>query len=123
MQQLTGHRLAGASIYLPALERAVSVRAYVAAVKRAKAEPSTTFRAGLETWWPTAGLEVRGQFNRALHARINSRIPGYDVGRKWQPQWQADAMRAAHDVNTPRLAIRWLPSDLRARFAHRLSRE
>ena len=40
------------TIYLTALERCVSLRAYVAAVKKAKAYPAHEFKHGLTTWWP-----------------------------------------------------------------------
>ena len=32
----------------------------------------------------------------------------------------ADAWRTAQDVNRPRLIIRWVPPDLRARLSHRI---
>jgi hypothetical protein len=49
-------------IYLPAIDKTVSLRAYLAAVRLAKAHPAQTFTHGLTTWWPTTGAEIRLQF-------------------------------------------------------------
>jgi hypothetical protein len=61
------------------------------------------------------------EIRRGIHDRINRHMPGYGVGRKWGDLWQTDAARAARDLNTPRLAIRWLPGEWRDRFRHRIS--
>ena len=63
------------SVSLPALNRTVPLNAYVAAVKLAKANPETEFKTGLDTWWPTTGAEIRRQYRRAVHDRINRAIP------------------------------------------------
>ena len=59
------------TIYLPAIEKHVTLKAYIAAVKHAKAHPEAEFRTGLTTWWPTTGAEVVGQFRAGIHDRIN----------------------------------------------------
>ena len=68
-------------IYLPAIERHVTIGAYVAAVRRAKAEPETEFKTGLNTWWPTTGAEIVRQFRGAVHDRINQAVPYRARGR------------------------------------------
>ena len=63
------------TIYLPAIGRTVTLRAYIAAVKMAKSHPGREFNHGLTTWWPTYGSEVVKQFLNGVHDRINQRIP------------------------------------------------
>ena len=65
------------TIYLPAIERRVSLAAYVAAIKAAKAQPEQTFRHGLTTWWPTTGREILDQFRDGVQNRINQAIPNH----------------------------------------------
>jgi hypothetical protein len=62
-------------IYLPAIERHVTLRAYLQAVRLAKSNPTTTFKHGLTTWWPTTGAEVMRQFREGIWDRINQAIP------------------------------------------------
>ena len=62
------------SIYLPAIERRVSLGAYLAAIRLAKANPDREFRHGLTTWWPTTGAEIMRQFRQGMHERINDRV-------------------------------------------------
>lgn len=54
------------TIYLPALERRVSLGAYLNAVRMAKANPLVEFKTGLTTWWPTSGKEVMAQFREGM---------------------------------------------------------
>lgn len=61
-------------IYLPAIDKRVSLRAYVAAVRLAKANPTRTFTHGLTSWWPTTGAEIMRQFYAGLTERINDGI-------------------------------------------------
>jgi hypothetical protein len=109
------------AVSLIATDKTIPLGVYVAGVRAAIAHPGRTFRHGLTTWWPVTGADVRREFMDGVHDRINRHVPGYGKGRKWSAEWQAEARRAAHDVNTPRLAIRWLPRDLRSRLAHRLT--
>ena len=65
-------------------------------MKAAKAKPEATFKTGLDTWWPTTGAEIRRQYRRAVHDRINRAIPlaVYCGGRgaRYVEQAIADAM-------------------------------
>jgi hypothetical protein len=63
------------TIYLPAIDRHVSLAAYVGAVKLAKGSPAATFKTGFTTWWPTTGAEIMCQFRRGMTERINQAIP------------------------------------------------
>ena len=68
-------------IYLPALDRSVTLAQYNQAVRLAKAYPSRTFRTGLTTWWPTTGAEIMEQFRAGMMDRINQAIPYSSRGR------------------------------------------
>jgi hypothetical protein len=63
------------TIYLPAPQRTITLRSYVDGVKHAIANPDATFPSGLTTWWPTTGREIREQFRRSIHDRINANTP------------------------------------------------
>ena len=63
------------TIYLPAIERRVSLAAYLSGVRLAKANPTRTFTHGLTTWWPTTGAEIMRQFRAGMHDRINDGTP------------------------------------------------
>lgn len=63
------------TIYLPALEKSVSLAAYVAAVKLAKANPDAEFGHGLTCWWPCKGRDVIRQFLEGVMERINDGVP------------------------------------------------
>jgi hypothetical protein len=63
------------TIFLPAIDRRVSLSAYIAAVKLAKANPDATFKNGLTTWWPTTGREILAQFRAGVMDRINHAVP------------------------------------------------
>jgi hypothetical protein len=68
------------TVYLPAIERRVSLSAYVAAIKTAKANPDQEFKHGLTTWWPTTGREIVAQYRAGMHDRINQAIPYHRRG-------------------------------------------
>lgn len=68
------------TIYLPALERSVTLGAYLKAVRMAKANPEVEFRTGLTCWTPCTGREVMRQFMRGVHDRINQRVPYIERG-------------------------------------------
>jgi len=70
------------TIYLPAIDRRVSLSAYVSAVRRAKADPSSVFSHGLTCWWPCTGEEILRQFHEGLQDRINQAVPYSRRGRK-----------------------------------------
>jgi hypothetical protein len=99
----------------------MSLKGYCKAWKQAKRLSSdTVFTHGLDGWWEVDRNEILRQFNDGLHARINQHIPWYNNGKKWVNQWQIDTLRAARELNTPRLVIHWLPHWLKNRFEHRL---
>jgi hypothetical protein len=68
------------TIYLPALERRVSLGAYLKAVKTAIANPDEEFKTGLSSWWPTTGREIRAQFFEGVQDRINQAVPAMERG-------------------------------------------
>ena len=61
-------------IYLPALERRVSMAQYVRAIKTAKAHPDNEFKYGLTCWWPCTGAEIMRQFREGVEDRINQAV-------------------------------------------------
>jgi len=63
------------TIYLPAVEKHVSLAHYVKAVKFAKSNPNAEFKHGLTCWWPCTGAEIVEQFRRGMNDRINQGIP------------------------------------------------
>lgn len=69
-------------IHLPAIERRVSLGAYVTAIKLAKANPDMEFKHGLDCWWPTTGREIVKQFSSGLNIRINAGVRAIDRGMK-----------------------------------------
>jgi hypothetical protein len=69
-------------VTLPAIGRRVSLGAYVAAVRAAKAHPEIEFKHGLSSWWPTKGSEIVRQFRVGMVERINEGTPASERGRK-----------------------------------------
>lgn len=108
------------TIRLTAVSKSVPICNYVASIQTAKANPNQTFSHGLTCWHPCTGSEIVDQFRASLHERINRHIPGR-AGRKWESNWFWEIYRAAKMLNTPRVAIHWLPVDLKSRFSHRLA--
>lgn len=51
----------------------VTLRAYMAAVRKAKANPDARFSEGLTCWWPCTGADIVQQFREGMHDRINAR--------------------------------------------------
>lgn len=107
-------------IWLPGPRIWVGLGSYCAAVRRAKAEPSTTFKSSFCHWAPSGAADIVDQFRGGLHDRINRHIPGHGRSRKWSNDYQRALTYSARLVNTPRLIIDWLPPDLVDRFHHRL---
>ena len=62
-------------IYLSAIDRHVTLAAYVAAVQIAKARPEAIFSTGLTSWWPTSGADIMRQFRDGMNDRINQAVP------------------------------------------------
>lgn len=102
-------------------ERRVSVASYLAVVQCAKANPERMFKASLRHWAPSPGRVIVREFRDGLHEKISRRMAHYGVGRKWGQEWQTETLRAALNLNTPRLRFYWLPAWLRPRFEHRIS--
>lgn len=67
-------------IMLPATGRRVSLKAYIRAIKTAKANPDVEFNEGLTCWWPCTGREIVKQFYEGVQDRINQRGSGERVG-------------------------------------------
>lgn len=65
-------------IYIPSLEKYVTMRQYINAVKLAKNNPDKTFQTGLTCWWPCTGQDIVNQFVDGLMERINDCIPYID---------------------------------------------
>jgi hypothetical protein len=63
------------TIHMPAIDRTVSLREYVSAVRLAKANPTVEFKHGFTTWWPTTGADIMRQFRQGMHDRINQSVP------------------------------------------------
>lgn len=85
-------------------QRNVSVGAYAAAWKAIKQAPTKHFP-GFQHF-PARGSEILAAMSAGLHDRINQRIPAFGRGRKWSCDEQANLMRLASAVNTPRLIVR-----------------
>ena len=69
-------------VYMPAIERWVTIGAYVRAVKLAKANPDAEFKQGLSCWWPVTGREIMQQFLAGVNERINQAVPYVERGIK-----------------------------------------
>ena len=61
-------------VTISAIDRQIPLGAYVQGIKLAKANPTATFKHGLDTWWPVTGEEIMHQFRRGMHDRINQGI-------------------------------------------------
>ena len=85
------------------------------------AKPDLMFNRSLCERWPASAGEILAQYRAGMVDRINRHMPPwYGKGRKWGDSWQTETRRAARQLNTPRLAIHWLPIWLKDRFSHRL---
>ena len=62
-------------IHLPAIDKRVTLGAYVKAIRLAKANPDVEFKDGLSCWWPCTGKEIMRQFLEGVNDRINQGIP------------------------------------------------
>ena len=69
------------TITLPAVNKTVSLSAYVAAIRTAKANPDAEFRHGLTCWWPCTGRDIMLQFFDGVTERINQGIPAMQRGK------------------------------------------
>ena len=117
----TGERLA---VRIPS-GRLVSLGAYVAGWRKVAALAATDPDARVHGWdyFAEDAWRVLRDLRDGMHDRINRHIAGYGIGRKWDADWQRAARHCANEVNHPRLIVRYVPPDLRARLAHRIHRE
>jgi len=69
------------TIYLPAIERSVSLGAYLQAIRLAKSKPDATFNHGLTCWYSCTGADIMRQFRQGMHDRINQAIPYCERGQ------------------------------------------
>lgn len=63
------------TIYLPSIERRISLAQYVKAIKFAKVNQDKQFKQGLTCWWPCSGADIMKQFREGVQDRINQAIP------------------------------------------------
>ncbi len=63
------------TIYLPAIERHVTLGAYVKAIKMAKANLDLEFKHGLTCSRSCTGRDIMRQFRDGIMDRINQAIP------------------------------------------------
>lgn len=66
---------------------------------------------------PMTFEEFRAWFRACLDRKISNEP---SRGRKDCRDWFMQAWRTAQEVNTPRLIVRWVPHEFRARLAHRI---
>ena len=62
-------------ITLEAINKRVSLKNYVAGIKKAKANLDATFPHGLTCWWSCSGRDIMQQFMDGINDRINQAIP------------------------------------------------
>jgi len=70
------------TIYLPAIERHVTLRQYIDAIKLAKDNLDSEFKHGLTCWWSCTGRDIIKQFYSGIEDRINQAIPYTQRGKK-----------------------------------------
>ena len=87
------------TIYLPAVEKTVTVGQYVRAVRVAKANPTAEFKHGLTTFYPCTGAEIMRQFREGCHDRQRQRMDFVRKGDRWQ-LCRADRRRAWFEAMT-----------------------
>lgn len=100
----------------------VTLAVYVRAWKTALAAPADAWFPRTPCSWAGGDrAQVLHEFRAGIDDRINRHLPDYGTGRKWRSEWQVETRRAAQALNTPRLAIHWLPQWLKGRFAGRIA--
>ena len=70
------------TIYLPAIDRTVTLKDYIRAVKLAKENPDMEFKHGLTCWWSCTGRDIVKQFVEGVHDRINQGVPYCTRGKE-----------------------------------------
>ena len=67
-------------ISLPAINKRVSIKDYIAGIKQAKANPDKMFKHGLTCWWSCSGDDIMRQFMDGINERVNQAIPYCERG-------------------------------------------
>ena len=89
-------------IHLPAVNKRIPIGAYVQGVKAAIANPDAEFKHGLTCWWSCTGAEIRQQFRRSIHDKINQGIPCIERGmRRCDSCGELTPEREIEEVATP----------------------
>jgi hypothetical protein len=121
--------------------RTVSLSSYTQSWQRVKSlvssgQSSTIFSQSLTRWWSCTARDILDEFREGMQDRINQAIPYILRGnycqplpctdylrrqsyRKWDSQWQTEAMRTAQEVNRKGI-VRWVPMEFRERLSHRI---
>ena len=73
--------MAQRKVYIPGIERWVTLGQYVKAVKSAMANPDGEFKTTLCQWWPGTGQQICAEFRQSLHDRINQAMPYLQRGQ------------------------------------------
>lgn len=68
-------------VYIPGVERWVTLGQYVQAVKLAMSNPDREFKTTLCQWTPGTGRQIWNEFRRSIHDRINQAIPYIQRGQ------------------------------------------
>lgn len=62
-------------IYLPSINRHVTIAAYCAAIRKAKANPDARFPHTLNNWWSGTGADIMREYREVRNKRITAGIP------------------------------------------------
>ncbi len=103
----------------------ITVPAYLAALRMAKANPDQTYARGLRNWWPCTGAEIMREYREDMHDRINARGGLMRYGRVHMARVHPSTWSQAKDPRVPleRDRIASMNRHQRLRFAHRARTE
>lgn len=62
-------------IFIPGIGRKVTIAAYCAAIRKAKANPTARFPNTLNNWWGGTGADIMREFREVRNARITAARP------------------------------------------------
>lgn len=72
-------------------------------------------------WFAVEADQVLAEIRRGVDHRINTHMPGYAFGRKWDWRWQRDVRRIADNMRQRIITReRECPPEIRERLKHRL---
>lgn len=106
--------------------RYVKAHDFVQGIQKIKSLPDGAIIRGAGQWGANTTKEAMlREYREMIDNRINSKIPGFDNGRKKQSSWQSTASQLALRVNTPRLIVRKgeVPKEFRVRLNHRIFKD